>query len=332
MKALRIVLSMMTMATGFGGPLGGHPLRGQEPSQEPLTTLRLSTRVVAVAAVVVDGNGSPVRGLDKAEFVLKQDGKEQPIRYFSEDMDLPLTLALMVDTSGSEKAYLQEEVIASEAFFKAMLRRTTDRAALFQFDAGVRQLRAMTSSLETLENSLSYLTLPHGATMDAGRGGTRLYDAITAAGQASLGRERGRRAMVILTDGEDNGSTSTLGQAVAAAQKADAVVYSVLIGDAEKYGPTTLAMTGHARGSDVMREISGATGGRVFVVSRQLRLREIYEQIEEDMRLQYQIGYTPPEAAPGSYHKIELKVIAGGAQTGHKLAVQVRKGFYTPQS
>ena len=305
---------------------------GAQAPEEPVATLKIGTRVVAVAAVVVDATGAPVRGLDKDAFVLKQDGVEQPIRYFSEDMDLPLTLALMVDTSGSEKAYLEEEVMASETFFKEMLRRPTDRAALFQFDAGVQQLRPMTASVQTLENSLSFLTLPHGATMDAGRGGTKLYDAIAAAAQATLSRERGRRAMVILTDGEDHGSQTTLEAAIAAAQRADAVVYSVLIGDVERHGPASMKTVGHLRGSDVMREISGATGGRVFTASRQLRLREIYEQIEEDMRLQYQIGYTPPEARPGSYHKIELKVVAGAAQAGRKLAVQARKGFYTPQS
>ena len=301
----------------------------EQDSQEPLATLKIATRVVAVAAVVVDQSGAPVRGLDKDEFVLKQDGKPQPIRYFSEDTDLPLTLALLVDTSGSEKAYLEEEVMASEKFFRAMLRRPADRAALFQFDALVREVRPMTASLQTLENSLGYLTLPHGPTMDAGRGGTRLYDAIQAAALVSLGKERGRRAMVILTDGEDVGSSTTKEQAIAAAQKADSVVYSVMIGDPEQSAPAAFARTGRMRGSDVMREISGATGGRVFTVSRQNRLAEIYEQIEEDMRLQYQIGYTPPESKPGSYHKIELKV---QADKGQKLSVQARKGFYTPQS
>ncbi len=301
----------------------------QEPqtAQEPLPTLKLSTRVVAVAAVVLDSSGAPVRGLTRQDFVLKQDGKEQEIRYFSEDTDLPLTLALMVDTSGSQQAFLEDETRASEVFFKAMLRRPADRAVLVQFDTIIQQPVGMTSSVQTLENALSYLTLPHGASMAAGRGGTRLYDAIDAASKAVLGRERGRRAMVILTDGVDVGSRTTLEQAITSAQKADVVVYSVLYSMEEgsqfpRMGPAR----GLPVGSTVLKEISAATGGRVFDVSKSMPLATIYEMIEEDMRLQYQIGYTPPEAKPGSYHKIELKVVGG-----KKMSVRARRGFYTPE-
>ena len=309
-------------------------MRAQEP-QEPLATLKLGTRVVAVAAVVLDSSGVPVRGLPKEDFVLKQDGKEQPIRYFSEDMDLPLTLALMVDTSGSQQAFIEDETRASEVFFKAMLRRLEDRAVLIQFDAGLQQPVPMTSSVQTLENALSYLSLPHGGSIGAGRGGTLLYDAIVAASHAALGKERGRRALVILTDGVDNGSRATLEQAIAAAQRADVVVYSVLYSmeEGSQYprmsGPRRPGVgsgVGQVSGSMVLKQISSATGGRVFDVSRTTPLASIYESIEEDLRLQYQIGYTPPESAPGAYHKIELKV-----QGPKKMTVEARKGFYSPQ-
>ena len=304
-----------------------------QDAQAPMATLKLGTRVVAVAAVVLDGSGAPVRGLSKEGFVLKQDGKEQSIRYFSEDMDLPLTLALLVDTSGSQQAFIEDETRASEAFFKAMLRRPGDRAVLVQFDAGLLQPVPMTSSVGTLENALSYLSLPHGSSMAAGRSGTLLYDAIVAASRAALGKELGRRALVILTDGVDNGSRATLEEAIAAAQRADAVVYSVLYSmeEGSQYprmgGPRRAGSgAGQVSGSVVLREISSATGGRVFEVSRAMPLASIYESIEEDLRLQYQIGYTPPASGPGAYHKIELKV-----QGGKKMTVEARKGFYSPQ-
>ena len=188
----------------------------------------------------------------------------------------------------------------------------------------------MTSSVQTLENALGYLSLPHGASLAAGRGGTLLYDAIVAASRAVLGTERGRRAMVILTDGVDNGSKARLEDAIAAAQRADVVVYSVLYSTTEgsQYPRMGVARPNAAQplGSVVLKEISSATGGRMFDVSKAMPLAKIYESIEEDMRLQYQIGYTPPESKPGSYHKIELKVV--GAK---KMSVQARKGFYTPQ-
>ena len=246
-------------------------------------------------------------------------------------MDLPLTLALLVDTSGSQQAFIEDETRASEVFFKAMLRRPTDRAVLLQFDATLRQPVPLTSSVQTLENALSFLSLPHGTSMAAGRNGTLLYDAIATASRVALGKERGRRAIVILTDGGDNGSRATLDEAIAAAQRADIVVYSILYSMTEgsqypRMGGARRLTPGQPNGSAILNQISSATGGRVFDVSRATPLPAIYESIEADLRLQYQIGYTPPEAPPGSYHKIELKIQAPG-----KLTVQARKGFYSPQ-
>lgn len=305
--------------------------RAQESPQEPVATLKIGTRVVAVAAVVADASGAPVRGLGKGDFVLKQDGKEQEIRYFSEDTDLPLTLALLVDTSGSQQAFIEDETRASEVFFKAMLRRPEDRAVLVQFDTILQQPVGMTSSVKALDNALSYLSLPHGGSLAAGRNGTLLYDAIVASSNAVLGKERGRRAIVILTDGVDNGSKATLEGAIAAAQRADVVVYSVLYSMAEGTAYPRMAgpawgLKAQGQGSVALKAISGATGGRMFDVSRATPLETVYEMIEEEMRLQYQIGYTPPESKPGAYHKIELKV-----QGGKKMTVQARKGFYSPQ-
>ncbi len=299
---------------------------GLSYAQEPVTTLRLGTRVVSVSAVVLDSHGLPVRDLPKEDFALKQDGKPQEIRYFSEDSDLPLTLSLLVDTSGSEKAYLEEEVMDSEVFFKAMMRRPTDRSALYQFDVEARKVQGLTPSVQTLINSLNFLTIPRGATMDATRGGTKLYDAVVAAALASEGRDRGRRALVLLTDGEDVGSRATLEQAISTAQRADVVVYAVLIGGPE---PSRLHAPAAApsRGSDVLRDMSSATGGRLFTLDKQMNLKDAYELIEDDLRLQYQIGYTPPEARAGSYHKIELKVQGAPG----KVTVQARRGFYTPE-
>lgn len=303
----------------------------QEPPQEPLQTLTISTRIVSISAVVLDNRNEPVRGLTKDDFILKQDGKEQDIRYFSQDSDLPLTLVLMVDTSSSQKMFLEDEREASEKFFRVMLTRAPDRAALVQFDYNVLQLQAMTSQLQALENSLGFLSMPHSApktgTYRGGGGGTLLYDAIIASSQIELGQERGRRAMVILTDGEDNGSHYSLDQAIAAAQRADVVVYSVQYSAEAFTGsrPHRPLSVDHPDGLGVLKSLSSATGGRVFTVDARTPLGLIYSQIADDMRLQYQIGYTPPHSDPGTYHKIELK------PTGKKLTVHARIGFYTPK-
>ena len=293
-------------------------------AQEPVTTLKIGTRIVAVNAVVLDANGQQVRDLTKEDFELKQDGKPIEIRYFSEDSDLPLTLGLLVDTSGSQKTFLEDEIRASDVFFQAMLRRPTDRALLVQFDTEVLLRQAMTASANALENTLRYLDMPRGPTMDSTRNGTLLYDAIVKTSNAWLGREPGRRAMVVLTDGVDTTSKATLEQAITAAQKADVAVYSVQYSAVGEFGRSTLTRE-WAQGLRVLQEISSATGGRVFMVTTTMKLRDIFEEIERDMRLQYQLGYTPPESKPGEYHKIELK--AGGK----KMTVHARKGYYTPE-
>jgi Ca-activated chloride channel homolog len=300
------------------------PPATQQP-EGPIATLTLKTNLVAVQAVVLDSRGDPVRGLTKDDFVLKQDGKPQDIRYFSQDSDLPLTLALMVDTSGSQKAFIEDEIEASEKFFRVMLTRRNDRAVLVQFDFDVLRLQPMTTNVTALENSLRFLSMPHQATQFS-HGSTLLYDAIVATSQVALNSERGRRAMVILTDGEDNGSRYTVEQAIAAAQRADIVVYSVLYSMKEgDYPRMSSGIGGHDRGKDALTSISNATGGRVFIVSHKLPLDLIYSQIADDMRLQYQIGYTPPESKPGEYHKIELKPNA------KHLTVQARQGYYSPR-
>ena len=297
----------------------------QQPTEQPaqpMTTLKLASRVVAVNAVVLDGQGQPVRELAKEAFQLKQDGKPVEIRYFSEDQDLPLTLGLLVDTSGSQVTFLEDEIRASKLFFEAMLRRPTDRALLVQFDTETLLRQPMTAAAQTLENSLMYLDMPRGASMNATRNGTLLYDSIVRTSDTWLGREPGRRAMILLTDGGDNGSAASLDQAVAAAQRADVVVYSILYSAFAEFGHTKPEW---ARGMNALTNISTATGGRVFTVTSTLRLRDIYEEIERDMRLQYQIGYVPPESKPGQYHKIELKV------EGRKMSVHARKGYYSPE-
>ena len=304
--------------------------RAQEPapvSQEPVQTLKLSTRIVGVSAVVLDNRNEPVKGLTKDDFTLKEDGKEQEIRYFSQDSDLPLTLVLMVDTSTSQKMFIQDETDASAKFFKVMLTRPTDRAALVQFDYNVLQLQQMTNQVVALENSLGFLSMPHaGPSSGPSRGGTLLYDAIIAASQVELGKERGRRAMVILTDGEDHGSRYSMEQAIAAAQRADVVIYSVYYsGEAFANGMPHPRNPNQVDGRAVLKDISSATGGHVFTVETKTPLDLIFTQIADDMRLQYQIGYTPPESTPGSYHKIELK-----SNVKH-LSVQARVGYYTPK-
>ncbi len=297
------------------------------PEQSPVTTLRVATRVVAISAVVTSKDGQPQNGLSKDDFVLKQDGREAPIRYFSRGSELPLSIALLVDTSGSQRTFIGDESLASDIFFETMLGRKEDRAMLVQFDTRVQQLRSMTSSADALH--LGLLSLSSNA---ATAGGTLLNDAVWAVAKSVLAKETGRKAIVILSDGGDNGSRHSLAEAIEQAQRADVQIYSILYSAWQPGAPVPLGggLSGlHPAGQDpglaTLRQLSENTGGRVFKVSPTLGLREIYKEIGQDLRLQYELGYTPPpDVQPNSYHKLDLKA------KDKKLAVQARRGFFAP--
>jgi Ca-activated chloride channel family protein len=297
-------------------PASSPPKPAESPSAltpDVVPTLKIESNLVAVSAIVRDSAGKPITGLARTDFLLKQDGKPQTIAYFSQGSDLPLTLALMVDTSGSQRNFIQDEIAAGRAFFPAMLTQPADRAVLVQFDSSILQLARTTSSVPTLEHALAYLSQSHADFAPfQGRGGTLLFDAIIAVSHLELGNQMGRRAMVILTDGGDNGSHFSAKDAIRAAQGADIMIYSVFYSN----GGGDL---------DVLRNLSRATGGRVFQVSPTLSLQQVYTQIAADMRLQYELAYTPPSSKPNKYHKLNLTV------ANKSLFVQSREGYFTPR-
>lgn len=302
----------------------GSPSTTAPASDQPVTTLKIATRVVAISAVVKSKDGQPLGGLTKDDFLLKQDGKDEPIRYFSQGSDLPLTLALMVDTSGSQRTFIGDETAASDVFFETMLTQKRDRAMLVQFDDKVLLLKPLTSSPDALH--LSLLSLSSRASTVPG---TLLDDAVYVVARDLLAKETGRKAMVILSDGGDNGSRRSLADAIEQAQRGDIQIYSILYSMAEsKPGPLPpAAALSPDSGRETLKRLSESTGGRVFTVSPGLGLRQIFAEIGQDLRLQYELGYTPPpDTPPNSYHKLDIRT------KEKKLTVQARKGFFTPPS
>ena len=307
------------VATGWGqapesGQGGGQP-------DGPVTTLKVSTRVVAISAVVKGKDGEPRGGLSKDDFVLKEDGKEEPIRYFSQGSELPLTLALLVDTSGSQRTFIADESLASDVFFETMLGRKEDRAMLVQFDTEILKLSPMTSSADTLHMALLRL-----GSRGAAAAGTVLNDTVYTIAKDVLAKETGRKAIVLLTDGGDNGSRRSLAEAIEQAQRGDVQVYSILYSAWEGFSGLAPGRAVRANpGLSLLQKLSESTGGHVFTVSRSLSLRQIFAEIGQDLRLQYELGYTPPpETPPNSYHCLELRA------RDKKLTVQARKGFFAP--
>lgn len=304
-------------------------LTAQEAAGPVTPTLSVKVRVVAVAAVVRGRDGKQMDNLTRLDFELREDGRTVPIRYFSHDDNLPIQIALLVDTSGSERGYFREIAAASGTFLRAMLVRPEDRATVLRFDSDVRLLAKQTGNLRDLEHSLTRLGEQHVAANP--HAGTLLYDAVCAATRSALPSGQGRRAFVLITDGEDNGSADDLDTAIRCAQANDVSVYAVLYTD-KPWTPSLLdnplsPVPQNLRklpGTTAMARMTNATGGHAFLVSRETPVDQVFKQIEDEMRTQYRLGYTPVQAKPGSYHQLDLRVKPKGAR------VQSRIGYYTP--
>jgi VWFA-related protein len=341
--------------------------------QEPEAKFSTDVNVVNVFAAVHDKQGKVVKNLLKDDFTLDEDGRPQTIKYFSQQSDLPLTLGLLVDTSGSQRRVLDEERRASYAFFDQVLRPDRDKAFLIHFDTQVELLQDLTSSRDDLRRALDDLGssgpqlnrrnqggggggypggggggYPGGA---GGRGqqrggGTLLYDAVLLASNEIMRKEPGRKAVILLSDGVDNGSRTSLESGIESAQRADTLFYSIRFYDPNAYGnqnpfgggPFGGGPYGGRRrgggypgggypsanrpdGKKVLERISEETGGAYNEVSDKEPLNKIYARIEDELRSQYSLGYTSDR--PGSGYRA-IKV---GTKLKN-LTVQARQGYY----
>ena len=298
----------------------------------------VQVKTVSVLATVRDKHGKIVSNLSKEDFALQEDGRPQTINYFARESDLPLRLGLLVDTSLSQRRVLDSERSASYSFLDHLLREDKDLAFIIHFDREVELLEDFTPSRPKLQAALQSLQTPQadadrsggssggGSTgggggggyggMGGGRGGngrgggggrgghhgggggTLLYDAVYLASDEMMRKQQGRKALIILTDGVDHGSKESLTTAIATAQRADTVVYSILFKDDEgnggghggfsmgPYGGGGRRGGGRSQeerpdGKKVLQEICKQTGGRLFEVSKKETVEKIYEQIEE---------------------------------------------------
>jgi VWFA-related protein len=293
-------------------------------------TFSTDVRVVNLFATVRDAQGHVVPNLTKDDFTLEEDGRPQTIRYFSQESGLPLTLGLLIDTSISQKRVLAEERTASFRFLSQVLRPEQDRAFVIHFDRDVELLQDLTSSRELLDQALARLQTPKLPPRKRGDpkiglwalGGTALYDSVLLASDDLMRKQAGRKAIVLLTDGVDNGSKIGLFAAIQSAQRSDTLAYSILFADRDAYDGTFAS----ASGKKALERISHETGGAFFEVSTARPIAAIYAQLEEELRNQYSIGYVPDRSAtaPG-YRKIHLVSKPG-------LFVTTRDGYYASRA
>ena len=303
-------------------------------AQEPV--IKVDVNLVNVLCSVHNKSGGLVGNLEKGDFTIFEDGKQQEIKYFTRETNLPLTIGLLVDTSGSQERLIDTERRAAAEFFKKVLREK-DMAFLLQFGAEAELLQDSTSSPRLLIEGLNQLRLsapvgglhPGPVPTASRQAGTILFDAVYLAANEKLKGEVGRKAMVIITDGVDEGSRLTIAQGIEAAQKADSIIYSIDYEDPRFHGGGgfgTIRM-GVGNGEGDLRRMSNETGGRVFRVDRKNSLDDIFREIQEEMRSQYSIGYSPTNPTKdGTFRKLEIRT----ANKDQK--VQARKGYYAIES
>jgi VWFA-related protein len=299
--------------------------RAQDKAQDD--TIKVDVDLVNVLCTVHGKNNALIGGLEKGDFHLFEDGKEQEIKYFTRETDLPLTIGLLVDVSGSQERLIDTEHRAASAFFRSVL-RPKDLAFIISFGKDSELLQDSTSSPKLLEEGLKQLRLnvpvgglhPGPVPTQQNQAGTVLWDAVYLAANERLRSEAGRKVIVVITDGVDTGSKKTREQAIHEAQLADAVVYSVDYSDPGAYGGG-LVFGGGGEGD--LKKMSEETGGRVFKVDRKNTLDDIFKQIQDEMRSQYAIAYSPTNPKKdGTYRKLDFKM------SNKDYKVQARKGYY----
>ncbi len=291
-------------------------------SNNPMETLKVNVNLVNLYFSVRDKNGY-ITNLTKNDCHIDEDHAPQTIKKFTQEKNLPLTIGILLDTSGSQQNVLPMEQASGAEFLKDVL-TPKDEAFLISFDINVNLLADYTNSPREIQRAMDKAEINTGAgtgsvTGNATPRGTLLYDAVFLAAHDKLRQEAGRKILVILTDGQDEGSQETLKTATEAAQKSNAIVYVILLADPYAYGSFGIGYTGSA----AMDKLAKDTGGRVINVGRNTKkLQEAFDQIQDELRTQYLASYTPTNLKlDGTFRSLQV-------DCGKDTKVQARRGYY----
>ncbi len=306
------------------------------PDETPAENLKVQVNLVDLFFTVRDKSGGIVPHLTTNECTVTEDKVPQTFKSFTAETAEPLTLGILLDTSGSQQRLLPLEQQAASEFFRQVLRQK-DEAFLASFDVNVDLLQDFTNSPHLLSRAMdkAQINVGGGSLGPPGLGGgpfpvsnpkgTVLYDAIWESAGKKLNQETGRKALIILTDGEDEGSDHKIRDAIAAAEKNNVIVYVILIADREMYWSQGEGYFGYSPA----KQISDETGGRLIDVGNNgAKLQAAFEEIEAELRTQYVASYTPSNSKQdGTFRHIGLEC---KGNNGDNLKVQVRKGYYAP--
>lgn len=309
----------------------------ENDDDQPISTLKVDVNLVSLFFTVKDKSGALIPHLSKDECSVEEDKTPQKLKNFQAETNQPLTLGILLDTSGSQQYVLPLEQQFGSQFLSRVL-KSKDEAFLISFDVDVDLLQDYTSSARLLEKAMNKAEINTAAGNGSsgipgiGQGpvptqgapkGTLLYDAVYLASNEKLSKETGRKAIIILSDGQDQGSRQKLAGAIEAAQKSNVIIYGILIADRSQY----FGSFGGYSGDFAMKKMADETGGRLINVGNNgKKLEAAFQQIEDELRTQYVASYTPTNPkADGTYRKI---AVACKADKGEDLKVQVRKGYY----
>jgi VWFA-related protein len=302
------------------------------PVEQPVATLKMNVSLVDVVFTVKDKAGSLVPHLTRDDCTVSEDKAPQTLKSFVAETHQPLTLGILLDTSGSQARVLPLEKDVGSQFLERVLKQK-DEAFVLSFDVDVDLLQDLTNSPRQLERAMSKAEINtaggNGAVGIPGAGGgtiptigkskgTLLYDAIYLAAAQMMNQETGRKAMILLTDGQDQGSRATINEAIAAAQRSNVMVYTILIADRDFYRESNYS------GYSAMKKMTEETGGRLIDVGNNgKKLEAAFQQIEDELRTQYVASYTSTNTKQdGAFRRLSVECRGDG------MKVQVRKGYY----
>jgi Ca-activated chloride channel homolog len=275
------------------------------------TTFKVDVKLVNVFVTVTDDHGSPVAGLNKEDFALQEDDRDQKIAVFGKESALPLSIVLQIDTSLSTRKDLPLELLSARRFAHAIL-RPVDGLSVYAFSEVVNEITPFTSDAKVIDRGIDRIRLGSA---------TALYDALYL-GSHALEPRQGRKVMVVITDGGDTVSSVNYKEAVRAAQQAEAIVYSIIIVPIE-------ASAGRDTGGEhALIQLSEDTGGRHFYATSAPQLDEAFGKISDELRTQYLLAYYPSQRLANSdYRRIRVSLHGQAAYN-----VRHRTGYYTSKS
>src|SRR5215217_6026397 len=314
------------------------PRTREELPQDSDEVIKVETNLTNIFFTAADKNKRFISSLKAEDIRVLEDGQPQEIFTFQQNIELPLSIAILIDTSISEQFTLPEEKAAAQAFLESVMRPNKDEAAVVSFTGDTTLEQGFTGNIDRLRRAIDRVefvppsgyigggvvvngTPPISGTNQSLAGSTAVWDAIWATSEELIGTsaEHTRRAIILLTDGDDTSSNMKIHEAIERAQKADALIYAIGIGDRYQFNVNEGAL----------RKIAEATGGRAYFPKHERDLRDAFAQIQRDLREQYLVAYSPSnKARDGSYRRIEIQLV-NPALRQQNLKLNYRAGYFS---